>query len=509
MSVLDLTRNPDFTFTLLSDTWAWRQRLVESFVLGSTWHASVRSSYQVELPAGLLEPFASDDPADAVRAIFPLTTRPKRPLLGFDVEGPNGTPAHLLLRLSIAAIQAEYLAVLRDQTDPDLAEKLPDRLLEAICVFTPAVYREFDEDGGHKAADVTSYLTSGLGFAIGEADVSRWLELEAATGRRLAAALDEPGDRFSSSEHVLLALPRLDPLPTSTDEIDALLRSYADAVRTVADGAPLLASALAEYGRRWEVLIETTVPVAEASTITLVERRPLVLRRRKASMSFASGDARSAHAAFYVDDPAVEIDAFEVADGHGRDVGVPNIEGVRTTPEALALYSAEPDRPYYLDVELRLRPSREVRVVQFALELLVVAAVVVAFRRRDRTWWPRSASRPCRPPSPWPSRSSERRARCRAGFASGRGSGCCSRLPCCGSSPSSARSDEGWRTFLEQEAHVAKNGARGGGRVGAVRGRSQSQNPMTGLWSKRDTQSGRFVQTKKSGGSFKGVRKEK
>lgn len=56
---------------------------------------------------------------------------------------------------------------------------------------------------------------------------------------------------------------------------------------------------------------------------------------------------------------------------------------------------------------------------------------------------------------------------------------------------------------------MAKNGAKGGGRVGAVRGRSQSQSPKTGLWTKRDTQSGRFAQAKKSGGSFKGVRKEK
>lgn len=55
---------------------------------------------------------------------------------------------------------------------------------------------------------------------------------------------------------------------------------------------------------------------------------------------------------------------------------------------------------------------------------------------------------------------------------------------------------------------MAKNGAKGGGRVGAVRGRSQSQNPKTGLWTKRNTQTGRFVDAKKSGGTFKGVRKE-
>jgi hypothetical protein len=56
---------------------------------------------------------------------------------------------------------------------------------------------------------------------------------------------------------------------------------------------------------------------------------------------------------------------------------------------------------------------------------------------------------------------------------------------------------------------MAKNGSKGNGRVGQVTGRSQSLNPKTGLWTKRDTSTGRFVQAKKSGGTFKGVRKEK
>lgn len=380
MAIIDLTRNSEFTFALLSDTWAWRQRLVESFVLGSTWHASVRSSYQVELPAALLEPFVGADPVDAVRAIVPLTTRPKRPLLAFDVEGPSGAPAHLLLRVSIAAIQAEYLAALRDQGDGELAQKLPDRVLEAVCVFTPAVYAEFDKDGAHRPADLAAYLTSGLGFAIGEAEVGRWLVVGAPAARILVASLDEPPDPFSSSEHVLLALPRLDPLPTSVAEVDELVRNYSDAITAAGSNMPALTSALAEYGRRWEVLIETTLPVTEASTVMIAERRPLSIRRRKASLQFAAGDARSAHAAFYVEDPAVEIDSFEVADVHGRKVGVPYLEGVRRTPEALALYSADPDRPYYLDVAVRLRHSGEVRLVQLALELLVLGAIGVALR---------------------------------------------------------------------------------------------------------------------------------
>lgn len=55
---------------------------------------------------------------------------------------------------------------------------------------------------------------------------------------------------------------------------------------------------------------------------------------------------------------------------------------------------------------------------------------------------------------------------------------------------------------------MARNTGRGT-RIGAVTGRTQSTNPRTGLSTKRDTTSGRFIEVKKSGGSFKGVQKEK
>ena len=56
---------------------------------------------------------------------------------------------------------------------------------------------------------------------------------------------------------------------------------------------------------------------------------------------------------------------------------------------------------------------------------------------------------------------------------------------------------------------MAKNGEPGAGRIGAVRDRSQVHNPRTELWVKRDLSTGRFMKAKKSGGSFKGVRRER
>jgi hypothetical protein len=54
---------------------------------------------------------------------------------------------------------------------------------------------------------------------------------------------------------------------------------------------------------------------------------------------------------------------------------------------------------------------------------------------------------------------------------------------------------------------MAKNGSKGGVRIGAVKGRSQVLNPRVG-WTKRNTTNGRFMDVKQDGTAFKGVRKE-
>ncbi len=46
-------------------------------------------------------------------------------------------------------------------------------------------------------------------------------------------------------------------------------------------------------------------------------------------------------------------------------------------------------------------------------------------------------------------------------------------------------------------------------RNGAVKQRSQVQNPVTENWTKRDANNGQFMDGKKDGKPFKGVRKEK
>lgn len=48
-----------------------------------------------------------------------------------------------------------------------------------------------------------------------------------------------------------------------------------------------------------------------------------------------------------------------------------------------------------------------------------------------------------------------------------------------------------------------------GARIGAVKQRSQTLNPKTNQWVKRDSRTGRFMDVKQDGTPFKGVRKER
>lgn len=57
---------------------------------------------------------------------------------------------------------------------------------------------------------------------------------------------------------------------------------------------------------------------------------------------------------------------------------------------------------------------------------------------------------------------------------------------------------------------MATNGKSGDNRRhGAVKERSQVLNPKTEIWTKRDANTGQFIDGKADGKPFKGVRKEK
>jgi hypothetical protein len=382
-SVVDLSDHTDFTFALLDDTWAWRHRLVERFTLGSVWDARVESTYQIEMPSALMASFlpAREPRAEAVRALLPVTTRSKQILLGFGIRAEGGG-AHRLSRLSIASIQAEYLTrlvrahPLAQRLQPGLAPPL----LEAIGLFMPAVYRQFDPEVSGSPDAVAAYLTAGLGFPVSPDNTQHWLDRLRSPRQLLVDALEEPPDDTSSSENVLLAIPSMAAKPHSTHDVSELVERYSASVETAAAGGQDILAVLGEYGRRWEVIVEMEVPLHAPTTVTIIEQRRLgPLRRGRTVQRFALGDARTGHAEFHVSDHAVVLAKnYGVKDLLGRTVAVPIIEDVRDTSESLALYSSDPTRPYYVDVELRLKPAFAIRAVTWALLLLVYSATVAA-----------------------------------------------------------------------------------------------------------------------------------
>src|SRR4051812_9430055 len=105
---IDLSENLALTLELIERPWRWRQRLVETLEFESGTEVRATSAYQFEFPPELLSELEALD-VDIANVILPVTTRPKRPLLRYDLRTTHGAAAYLLSRKSIAYIQAVYV----------------------------------------------------------------------------------------------------------------------------------------------------------------------------------------------------------------------------------------------------------------------------------------------------------------------------------------------------------------------------------------------------------------
>lgn len=373
--VRDLTDDVDLTLRLLDRHAAWRERLVETFEFRSTDHVRVRSSYQVRLSRDLLGPWAADPAVGAVRVRLPLTTRPKRPLVGFNVQVAGGR-GYLPLRSRIASIQAQYIGelVASSPAQPKVAPLLTQALLEAICSFTPGTVVDFEPQRYDDA--LTDYLVEGTGLPVSRKDVARWRHELAEPAEILASVLAESPEPKSSSEQFLLAVPLLGP--SSVEEVDGLVMQLRTAILAARDaGDEELLEVLGEYGRRWEVLVDAEVPVDQPFLAKIEEDRPLgVGFGGRCTQRLWVGDAPSYHLEVRLFDSAIAFDdEAHVRDATGVLVEQQRWDGRRITNDAISLYTSDPDRPYFLDLTVRLRSAGPVRVLSGIVSLLAVSAI--------------------------------------------------------------------------------------------------------------------------------------
>lgn len=379
----NLTTSTELLLRLLDDD-DWRERLVEELIFGAGEHVRVISTYQLVVSEDVVGTVTHTRPEHA-RLVLPLGTRDKRALLDFSVRGPSGADALLLPRGLTAQLQATYLdALVASSGVPAPFGPRTRDLLEAICVFTPSLFRRLVGEEGEWHTGMARYLEGGLELPRGMLPpelVRAWCEQSQTRATTLPERLDEPASVLSSSEHVLLALPDMERAsrPSSTSEIACLLEAYhagLDALSAAgADDALVL---LAEYGRRWQVFIETDVPIGSRFKVRLAEDRPLGLDGRRSRQRFAINGAASAHLEARVIDHSVGLDAMEVRTLTGSTLHPRLVEARRLTPEAASVYSSNRGRPQFVDVDIALRVRPHVVAAPVSFAIVALAATVVA-----------------------------------------------------------------------------------------------------------------------------------
>ena len=391
---IDLSDTNRFTLALIEQPRRWRQRHVETLELESATEVRATSAYQIEFPPEMLKEFGVED-AEWANVVLPVTTKQKRPLLRFHIGTSHGAPAHLLNRTSNAGVEANYVLSLADAGPTPSAEldSLKPELLETLFGVTPQYYEQQIGALG-LIPGIQHYLASGINLNVDQARIAMWLEALEPAAATILEVLREPADRLSSTENILIALPDLPTAPTDEEEIDELVGSYAAAIAAANEAKDWeLLSAIGEYGRRWEMLVEVEVPLGRPCEITVAEDRPLRLEDRGwVWQRVTIGDARSAHVQVSVPDAAVELqegpDDWGVRSIDGTPFGLPSgsrlglgiFESVRVTRDTLALYTSSPERPFFVEVGFRLRPAKYIRwTANIAILVTLISGIAAIF----------------------------------------------------------------------------------------------------------------------------------
>ena len=412
--IFDLADNTELTLDLLEDTPEWRQRLVYKLLLRDRDHIDFSTGYQIVLPVDMARKYEPGIRAgDRIRLQLPFALRPKQLLLDVDFTGHGGNHAALLLRDKIADIQAQHMLRLNqtvldkesidysifvgisgfllsgwrdkvrrieasrmEQRRPRwLRKKLPE-WLHSILLERFSKKGKFDRASVREEALVAYLNGDNEKAGITAADVSRWLDRLEPARHTLVAALGEGEHQDSCSECILLAIPFMRKAPKNTAQIDELVDYYAGLVEHMGQTA---LKAIAGYGRRWQAIIHTELPVGVPCTIKMSEQRPWHgPSRNTMRQEIAFGDAETTHIEVKAADHGVEIKDPLVQDFAGKEVGY--LDEMRRTADTAAIYASDHRRPDNALLSLRLRVSTGYKfLLQWIFYPLIVLAGVTVF----------------------------------------------------------------------------------------------------------------------------------
>ena len=406
------------TFALLDDN-SWCQRAIHEIILRDSDHVHATVSYQVDLPIDLVRQHAVVKPGDWIRLLLPFGMRPNGLLLNVDFSGVSRQPTALLLREKGSKLQAGYLAHISGSQE----QPLDGKLWEGISAYTTSTWREYyarehpniwqglseswrlrllrifeffaadrvkEVKRSWRISALVKYLNEEIdsniaGNQVTSNDVEVWLERMSAAKTKLEAALGEGPDNESASDCVLLAVPFVPVEFEYVEDIGLLVDEFCEAVEAMDLD---IARLVAEYGRRWQVVVDTVVPVGRLCSIKMTDQRPWITAPSKLlKQQLVFGEAATTHVEIRTADPGVEIYKPRVQDVGGEKSGPDLVHERRDTPDAITFYAAkpapsegdflgplDPERTRTIvNVAVRARASRGQQLLFLWLFLLIVA----------------------------------------------------------------------------------------------------------------------------------------
>ncbi|WP_428116615.1 hypothetical protein [Candidatus Poriferisodalis sp.] len=384
-ALIDLSEEWGFTFELLEETQAWRERSVHEILLRDSDHVDATAACQIRIPLELVSRYAPGaQVGDRLRLLLPFAVRPKSLLLNVGLAGADGSPASLVLKRDSAQIQAGYMSHVDGR--PLEEQPLGGSLWAGVSNYTSWAWREhyvgpekrarrlrwLGWGRGWRADALASYLNADLELGINARHVTDWLGQTEDARIALVDALQEGEDPESSSEWILLAVPFMPIRPHGIADIDILVAEFCNAVDSM---SPRARRFLAELGRRWHVIIDTVVPVDRPCTVKLSEQRPW----RDAPSPYLRqeievGDATTTHVEIRASDHGIVLDRLRVDDFAGERVDVKVSDDARETADAIALYADASTAPGIVGVGLRARLRRGYWRPIWWLQLLITMA---------------------------------------------------------------------------------------------------------------------------------------